>query len=374
MGEIAYGLGQPAPLSYAGMRARRLSYPRERSVTATAEARLAPMLLVAAWGAVFIAVTAQAAAPWLVDRYVMWPLLVGIVVLGLPHGALDHLIPARTGFAWGRRPVPVALFLAAYAGLVAAYLGVWLLVPAWAFAGFLLATIWHWGQGDQRFLEIFLGRRPRPGVAALVTVLTRGSMPILVPIAAFPAAAQDLFVRATSGLGLEVAALDLSAPWLRLLILAVLAGLSVSYLLVAIDASATRAGLLVDVAEVALLAGFFVFVPAYAAIGIYFVVWHSLRHLARLSLLRRPDAEAIGRGELAGPVRRLAVDLIPVTAAALALLASLTMWSRANLQSVDDFVAVYLVLISALTVPHMIVVAMMDATPRLARTERRADA
>lgn len=336
------------------------------------------MLLVAAWGTVLVAVAAQAATPWIVDRYVLWPLLIGIVVLGLPHGALDHLIPARTGLAWGRRPGPVALFLAGYAALVAAYLGVWLVVPGWAFAGFLLATIVHWGQGDQRFLEIFVGRRPSAGVGALVTILTRGSLPILVPIAAFPETAQDLFVRATSGLGLEVAALDLGAPWLGAAILAVLAGLLAGYLLVAIDAAATRAGLLVDVAEVAVLAGFFAFVPAYAAIGIYFVAWHSLRHLARLLLLRPPDADAVRRGELARPVRRLAVDLAPVTAAALGVLVGLTAWSQANLRSLDDVVAVYLVLISALTVPHTIVVAMMDVAtndvaPTVDRTERRPE-
>lgn len=101
----------------------------------------------------------------------------------------------------------------------------------------------------------------------IVTVLTRGSLPILVPIVAFPAAAQDLFGRAASGLGLEVVAMDLGAPWLRVVILVA---------------------------------------------------------LASLLLLRPPEAEPVRRAELEGPVRRLAVDLIPVTVAALGVLAALT--------------------------------------------------
>ena len=74
-------------------------------------------------------------APASAERAALVPLLLGMVFVGLPHGALDHLVPARLDAAWKRRPASMALYLA--------------------------ATLLHWGQGALDFLERFLGRRLR---------------------------------------------------------------------------------------------------------------------------------------------------------------------------------------------------------------------
>ena len=332
---------------------------------ASAEARVAPAVTSIGWTAAAVALGLQAFAPAVVERYALWPLLLGIVLIGLPHGALDHLVPARIGLPWARRPLPFAAFLALYVAAAGAYGLVWWTAPTTAFVGFLALTIWHWGQGDQRFLEIFLGRGRTALAGSLVTILTRGALPVLVPVLAFPAAADDLFRRATGALGLEVAGWSIGDPRvgtaLAVLLLALLAG----YVPTALRAARDRTGAWIDLGEVGLLILVFALVPAYAAIGIYFLAWHSLRHLARLLLLRPNDAEAVRRGRTARPVGRFALDLLPITLAALAILAGLAAWAEPNLTSVDDFVALYLVLISALTVPHAAVVAAMDARRRV---------
>jgi hypothetical protein len=53
----------------------------------------------------------------------------------------------------------MGLYLLSYIAIAALYFGLWLWQPLVAFLGFLLATIFHWGQGDVRFLEIFLNRQ-----------------------------------------------------------------------------------------------------------------------------------------------------------------------------------------------------------------------
>jgi Brp/Blh family beta-carotene 15,15'-monooxygenase len=325
---------------------------------------VAPAVVLAGWMAAAAALAVQTAAPEVVARYALWPLLVGIVVVGLPHGALDHLVPARLGFAWGRRPLPLAGFLAAYVGAVAGYGVIWWVAPGSAFIGFLALTIWHWGQGDQRFLELFLGRRRLGRVGTLATILTRGSLPVLVPVLAFPAAADDLLSRASGALGLEAPAWTVADPTLRLVLMALLVGLLAAYVRSAMRAARDARSALLDLGEVALLLGFFATVPAYAAIGVYFLAWHSLRHLVRLLLLRPSEAERVRRGNVAGPVGRLTLDLLPITLAAVAVLIGAAAWAGENLGSVDDFVALYLVLISALTVPHAAVVALMDVRRR----------
>jgi Brp/Blh family beta-carotene 15,15'-monooxygenase len=105
---------------------------------------------------------------------------------------------------------------------------------------------------------------------------------------------------------------------------------------------------------------FFLYTPAYFSVGLYFLAWHSLRHLGRLLILSPYDAAAVAQHHWRRPLFRLVRDALPITLAAIGLLVALYVWRSDNVQSLEGFVAIYLVLISALTAPHMAVVALMD--------------
>jgi Brp/Blh family beta-carotene 15,15'-monooxygenase len=66
-----------------------------------------------------------------------------IMVAGIPHGSLDHLL-ARHRTQQFRLPLYLAVYLLT-AGL---YLGVWLLAPGIAFLLFIGFTAWHFGETD----------------------------------------------------------------------------------------------------------------------------------------------------------------------------------------------------------------------------------
>ncbi len=301
-----------------------------------------------------------ALAPEAAERAAFVPLLVGLVLFGLPHGALDHLVPARTGAAWGRRPLPMALFLGGYLTLALGYLALWTVAPALAFVGFLVATVGHWGQGDVDFLERFAGRRRGGPFAHGAAIVLRGALPVAIPVLVQTEVAEGLLASAAAAFGAAAGGLDLSAPMVRGGLLIVLLGAGLTYAMGLRRAWATPAGRWFDVGEVALLVALFAWVPAYLAIGAYFLFWHSLRHLARLLLLRDADARAVADGDLRGPVLRLARDLVPITLIALLFLAALGAWAGPRIDGVGGFVALYLAWISALTMPHLVVVAWMD--------------
>ena len=289
------------------------------------------------------------------------PLLVGMVFLGLPHGALDHLVPARMGAAWGRRPGTLALFLAGYVGLAGAFLWLWTAAPAVAFVGFLVATVVHWGQGDVDFLERFLGRRRAGPVGHVAAVVLRGALPVAVPVLVQTEVAQGLFATAAVATGaVGGGGLDLGAPAVAWGLGVALLALACVYLAGLGHAWPGWSGRAADVGELLLLVALFAWVPAYLGIGTYFIAWHSLRHLARLMLLRAAEARAVVSGDLRGPVLRLARDLVPTTLLALAFLVALTAWSGPRGDGLEGFVALYLVWISALTMPHLALVAWMD--------------
>lgn len=321
-------------------------------------------LLIMSWLAVCSLCIFHVIFPQLTEQYGLYSLVVGIVFLGLPHGALDHLVPLRMGFAWGKKPLGLGLYLLSYMAIAGVYFGLWLWQPLIAFVGFLLATVFHWGQGDVRFLEIFLGRKRSSRWGAGVSILLRGSLPMVLPILAFPETATSLYLNAVKGLGLSPLPLDLSSPIIVLSLTAYMLVLFTLYIANAVKVSANTWALRMDIAELALLTLLFCTVPAYISVGIYFIAWHSLRHLARLIILKQEDADKLKQGVWSKPIKRLVLDLLPITLAAVGLLVGLYFWKAQHVTTLETFVALYLVLISALTKPHLVVVALMDYAPK----------
>ncbi|CAM5652351.1 putative beta-carotene 15,15'-dioxygenase OS=Streptomyces griseomycini OX=66895 GN=FHS37_006727 PE=3 SV=1 [Streptomyces griseomycini] len=112
-------------------------------------------------------------------------------------------------------------------------------------------------------------------------------------------------------------------------------------------------------AELLLLTALFGLVPPLVAFGTYFGAWHSVRHIARLVLADPANAPALRAGHTAAVLRRFGRQAAVPTAIALAALAFLTALPRAFLA--DGRTAVGgVVLLAALTFPHLIVVAHLD--------------
>jgi len=290
------------------------------------------------------------------------PLLVSVLVLGLPHGAVDHLVgPRQRGDRLTVRWL--AAVGAVYLVLGAAYGLVWFLWPVAAFAGFILLTWFHWGQGELYPLLAFVDASyiRAPGQRAL-TVLARGGAPMLVPLVAFPGEYE--FV-ATALVGLfDASAADSLAPLFepgaRLLVgvlygTLVLATLGLGYL-----RAEERRPWLVDAGELCLLTAFFLVVPPILAIGVYFPFWHSLRHVSRTAVLDRPSVRALEDGRIWPVVGRFARDAAPMTAGALALLGGLYLAVPSTPAGTTDLLALYLVLIAVLTLPHVAIVTWLD--------------
>ena len=72
-------------------------------------------------------------------------LVLGMVLLGLPHGAVDHLLQS------GRlQRLPTSAMILAYIGLGLLMLWFWFLWPWWSLLFFVGYSAWHFGQADGR--------------------------------------------------------------------------------------------------------------------------------------------------------------------------------------------------------------------------------
>ncbi|MFC4359150.1 Brp/Blh family beta-carotene 15,15'-dioxygenase [Halobium salinum] len=299
--------------------------------------------------------------------------LVSVVVLGLPHGAVDHLVVARLAGISTRRAL--AAVSALYLVLGGAYLAAWYLTPAAAFAFFVLLTWLHWGLGDLYATTDLVGgahlrSRPQRALAAAV----RGALPMLVPLVAHPAEfravaalvvgvfAPSAAVTATVGSGLG----PLSVVFDPTVRLGVAVGLGVALLValllgyVRAPESPWRGSWAVDAGETLLLVAFFAAVPPVLAIGLYFPLWHSLRHVLRTATLDRESTAGLERGAVTPALRRFARDAAPLTLGALLLFAGLFVVAPSPTTDLGGVLALYLVLLAVLTLPHAVVACWAD--------------
>ena len=270
--------------------------------------------------------------------------LVAGFVVGLPHGAVDHLVPFWTG--WVRRSgVGMLVVLVGY---------VCVAVLTWAgltWAGrvvlplLLALSVLHFGSGDlMADRDDDPGSPPLDGLALAVAVLARGGPVVAGPLLVWPEQA---------GRALESVQLTFVMPALGVRVL--IAGVVVACVGAAAS-TALRAGDRRAAAEVVLLALLFVAVPPLAAFGVYFGAWHGLRHTARL-IGRDPRSHAdLAAGRLRRPLRRFGVSAALPTLVAGTSAAALVLVAGQHTGLTGTVFSVLL----ALTVPHLVVVAALD--------------
>lgn len=314
--------------------------------------------------AVVLLLTVAFAAGLRVPGWVQYlPFAASLVLFGLPHGAVDHLVPSRLAGrdADARSVLAVVVLYLALSGLC---LALWFAAPAAAFVLFVCVTVYHWGAGDLHALLFFgpdgldgMGRASRG-----LLLLLRGGLPVLIPLVFFPEAFRGVATAAAGLFGADAATLSGAfSPAFRLATGAALAAVAFLFLFSAAGDLASRRGSLVPVAlETLLLFAFFAVVPPVLAVGLYFTLWHAPRHVARLVLLDPAGARYLRAGRPGRALARFARDAAPLTGLALALLVGLYLAVPRAAEDPGSLVALYLVLISALTLPHAALVTYMD--------------
>ncbi|RQH01392.1 Brp/Blh family beta-carotene 15,15'-dioxygenase [Natrarchaeobius oligotrophus] len=342
---------------------------REIVVTPASEtrARAATLALVTAAAAVVVGLTLVTVFESLPLSVQFVPLVASVLLVGLPHGAVDHLVIPRT------RGEPATLRWIAAIGLLylvlgGAYLVLWFLEPTAAFVGFLFLTVVHWGQGDVYALVELVGvDHLRTRFDRLLALFVRGGTPIVVPLVAFPD--QYAFVAGTIvGAFDSDAAPALAAafdPMVRGAIGAVFVTLVIASLVRGFRRADSIRSWLIDVTELGSLVVFFASVPPILAIGLYFSLWHSVRHVLRAMLVDDRASAAIERGDVRAASVRFARDAAPLTAGAVVIVAGLALLVPRTPTTVPEGVAVYLVTLAALTLPHAVVVSALDREQRL---------
>jgi Brp/Blh family beta-carotene 15,15'-monooxygenase len=260
-------------------------------------------------------------------------LLAGIVLVGFPHGAFDHLVARpvlapRLGRLWW---VPFGL---AYLGLAGLVWLAWMLAPLPTLVLFLAGSVLHFGLGD---IEDGVAPGTVPRWAA---VLTYGALPILLPVAFHPLQAAPVLA-AIGGIAVPPMAAALSlCLWL-----VPLWGAAFVWLCVTNRPQGAR------VVPAAITAAGFVLLPPLLAFGLYFGLVHSPRHLLRLGAWHDP-ADPRRAAQWAARV------VVPASLVCGFGIVGIALTTQDV--SIGMLVPIFRI-IAALTLPHMIVTSWLGA-------------
>lgn len=271
-----------------------------------------------------------------------WQVVIALIALavGIPHGALDHLVALPKGSA-----IKMAGFIAVYVAV--AVIAVISLLT-WNVVGFIFVVIMsavHFGIGDAAFISemdrrsIDTKRFPRFSYAA-----AGGALPVVIPLVSEKSSAalervNPVLINWHQGLNDELLLLTLAVFAFALLRLLQKRRIS-------------------DAIDLSLLYLLALTAPPLVAFAVYFGCWHAMRHTARLTLALARSQKAFTEGRRTGAFLGAVWPGLPALIGTF-IVAGFVVFIRGGSVS-DQFLWITLVIVWALTVPHMAVTARLD--------------
>ena len=272
-----------------------------------------------------------------------WQVVLALTALaiGIPHGAMDHIITVPKF-----RPARMTIFITGYLAVVA--LAVWAILT-FNIAGFIAVVVMsavHFGIGDAAFIaEIDRRRGVRGSLGTRLSyALPAGFVPVMIPLVGS---------QTDAALGAVNPAL---IGWDG--------GLAQAFFTACLVAAALAAGWLAitrrwrDLLDLGLLTALALFTPPLVAFAIYFGTWHAMRHTARLTLELDHSQQAYAAGNLSGAWWRSVIPGLPAMLGTFVAAAGIGLVTGGELET--QLLWFVLVLVWALTVPHMLLTARLD--------------
>jgi Brp/Blh family beta-carotene 15,15'-monooxygenase len=278
------------------------------------------------------------------ESTITWQVVIALIALaiGIPHGALDHLVTLPRSSA-----LKMTLFIAIYVAI--AILAVWAILN-WNTAGFIAVVAMsalHFGIGDAAFiseLDRSANQSASPRIAQIFYAGSAGLIPVVIPLTN----------------QMSTSALDAVNPALlnwhggfaeelnNLVTIFFLLALAIQLL-----SKRYRDG--IDLSILFLLA---TLTPPLVAFAAYFGLWHAMRHTARLTLNLKSSQRFVAHGNATKGFLQAVIPGLPALVGT--FIVSLALAASSPERLGDELLWLSLVVVWALTVPHMIVTARLD--------------
>ena len=270
-----------------------------------------------------------------------WQVIIAVIALalGIPHGALDHLVTLPKS-----EPKKMALFIIVYVAVaIVAVIGI-LKFNTVGFIVVLFMSAIHFGIGDAAFInEIDKRSEGTKKLNRWFYIPAAGFTPVFIPL---------VNSASTEALASVNPALINWHQGLDSQILFTITAFALLAIGVMVFDKRYREAL--DLIVLLLLAHL---APPLIAFAVYFGCWHAMRHTARLTLSLPRCVENITQGMLRKAFSNAVIPGLPALIGTFVVAGLLALSGQ---DFTDEFFWMALVVVWALTVPHMAVTAKLD--------------
>ena len=270
-----------------------------------------------------------------------WQVIIAVIALaiGIPHGALDHLVTLPKA-----QPKKMALFIIVYVAVaIVAVIGI-LKFNTVGFIVVLFMSAIHFGIGDAAFInEIDKRSEGTKKLNRWFYIPAAGFTPVFIPLV--NSASTEALASVNPAL----------INWHQGFDSQILFTVSIFALLaIGVMVFDKRYREALDLIVLLLLAHL---APPLIAFAVYFGCWHAMRHTARLTLSLPRCVENITQGMLRKAFSNAVIPGLPALIGTFVVAGLLALSGR---DFTDEFFWMALVVVWALTVPHMAVTAKLD--------------
>ena len=270
-----------------------------------------------------------------------WQVVIAVIALaiGIPHGALDHLVTLPKA-----QPKKMALFIFVYVAVaIFAVIGI-LKFNTVGFIVVLFMSAIHFGIGDAAFInEVDKRSEGTKKLNRWFYIPAAGFTPVFIPLV--NSASTEALASVNPAL----------INWHQGLDSQILFTVSIFALLaIGVMVFDKRYREALDLIVLLLLAHL---APPLIAFAVYFGCWHAMRHTARLTLSLPRCVENITQGMLRKAFSNAVIPGLPALIGTFVVAGLLALSGR---DFTDEFFWMALVVVWALTVPHMAVTAKLD--------------
>ena len=266
--------------------------------------------------------------------------LVLIVLIGIPHGANDHLLFFNLiNKRVDEKNEKSTLFFSSYIGLILLYVCCWYLFPTFSLGLFILISIYHFGQSNVYISPI------ESKFVKLISIFLSGSFVLLTPIFAHIETALPVIQTLTKNPDFLVISDKLGNK------LANSTGILmiIHWVILMLSKHINLKDGLIEILNVFLLFGLFYYSPLWIGFAIYFTLWHAIPSIEDQINFFKTTRENYNLGKY---IR----EIFPFSLIALLGL-FLAFQFSGDYISVNQGLALLFSFIAVITLPHMI---MMD--------------